>query len=44
MSLFSGPESSEFRISPSEVEETLYLVGNCNELQSWTYRMRRLDK
>jgi hypothetical protein len=31
---FFGPKSSGFWISPSEVEETLYLVGNCKELQS----------
>jgi hypothetical protein len=37
---FFGPGSSGFRISPSEVEETLYLVGNCKKLGSWAYGMR----
>ena len=37
-------KSSGFLISPSEVEETPYLVGNCMELQSWACRMRCWDK
>jgi hypothetical protein len=37
-------KSSWFLISPYEVEETLYLVGNCMELQSWACRMRCWDE